>query len=219
MPRQSGVVSALVMLTIALAQPAQAHRINVFATVEGKTINGYVYFPGGGRANGAVVTARAPDDARLGEATTNERGEFTIAATMRCDHTLIALATDGHRASYVVFAAELPGDLPAYRSAAPKPSTQEDPAADVELDDLDEPLMEMDELIWDAVRGRVAAEAERAVGSQVRPLREQIQRYEERVRLRDVLGGIGYIVGMMGLSFYFLGRRRRDAGGAGQPSS
>ncbi len=35
------------------------------------------------------------------------------------------------------------------------------------------------------------------------------QPYGQRPRLRDVLSGIGYIVGVAGIAFYFLGVRRR----------
>jgi len=40
-------------------------------------------------------------------------------------------------------------------------------------------------------------------------LQEQLDRHEQKVRLRDVLGGIGYILGLAGAAFYFLGGRRK----------
>ena len=43
---------------------------------------------------------------------------------------------------------------------------------------------------------------------QVRPLQEQIQHYENKIRLHDVVGGIGFIVGLAGVSFYFAGKRK-----------
>lgn len=43
--------------------------------------------------------------------------------------------------------------------------------------------------------------------AEVAALRDQLHEYEQRVRLRDILGGIGYIVGIAGLAFYFLGVR------------
>lgn len=53
------------------------------------------------------------------------------------------------------------------------------------------------------------AELEAAVARQIAPLRAQIAAYEERVRLHDILGGIGYIVGLAGLAFFLLGRKPR----------
>ena len=50
-------------------------------------------------------------------------------------------------------------------------------------------------------------------------LAEQLDRLEDTIRLRDVFGGIGYILGITGIMFYFLGRRKADnnKGSAGSP--
>ena len=42
-----------------------------------------------------------------------------------------------------------------------------------------------------------------------RPLRRELQEWRNQERLRDILGGIGYLLGMCGIAFYFLGTRRR----------
>jgi nickel transport protein len=62
----------------------------------------------------------------------------------------------------------------------------------------------------------IGAMADRLEGieKQVVKLREELVRYEDRVRLHDVLGGIGCILGLMGLTFYFLGVRRREKAAA-----
>lgn len=52
----------------------------------------------------------------------------------------------------------------------------------------------------------------RAVASQVNPLREQIAAYEDRLRLHDILGGIGWIVGVAGLGFFLLARKETRGG-------
>jgi nickel transport protein len=51
---------------------------------------------------------------------------------------------------------------------------------------------------------------EQAVARQIRPLREALQAHEERVRMRDILGGIGYIVGLAGLALWWSSRRRKE---------
>lgn len=52
------------------------------------------------------------------------------------------------------------------------------------------------------------AEIERAIARQITPLREQIAAWEERRSLRDVLGGLGYIIGLAGVGLLILSRRR-----------
>ena len=56
----------------------------------------------------------------------------------------------------------------------------------------------------------LARVVERSVAMRVRPLARELKEFKEEVRFHDVLGGIGYIVGLAGLAFYFLGVRRRD---------
>jgi nickel transport protein len=50
---------------------------------------------------------------------------------------------------------------------------------------------------------------EAVVARQIAPLRMQIEAYEQRIRWHDVLGGIGYILGLAGIAFFLLGRRPR----------
>jgi nickel transport protein len=191
----------------ALAGTAHAHKLKIFAMGEGKAISGYVYFPGGGRAQGLTVKALGPDGATLGEATTNAKGEFTIPVKFRCDYELVTQTADGHRATFPVKAADLADDLPPLGSAAPTPTTRQEaapkaPSTSVAPSDA-----------------KLTALVEKAVRDAVRPLREQIEQYEEKRRLHDILGGIGYILGLGGLAFYFLGVRRRRVGGAEGPAS
>ena len=49
---------------------------------------------------------------------------------------------------------------------------------------------------------------ERAVARQIRPLREQLVGAQDRVRLQDILSGIGYIMGLSGLALWWKSRRR-----------
>lgn len=56
------------------------------------------------------------------------------------------------------------------------------------------------------------AAIEDAVSRAIAPLREQIAEERSRVHLRDAVGGIGYIVGLMGAIAYV--KARRGQGGA-----
>jgi len=154
---------------IGSAGTAFAHKINIFAWAEGKTITGSVYFSGGAKAKSVKVKILAPDGRLLGEATTDADGAFTFEAAARCDHKLVAETPDGHRAQYTLSADELAAD-----ESAAAPSA--------------------------------------AVIRQVALLRQELHRREHTCRLRDVLGGIGYIFGVAGVAFYFLGRRKKKAG-------
>ncbi len=52
-----------------------------------------------------------------------------------------------------------------------------------------------------------AAALEAAIARQIRPLREQLDAYEERIRLHDLMGGIGTIFGLFGCWAWLRSRR------------
>lgn len=55
------------------------------------------------------------------------------------------------------------------------------------------------------------AQIRQAVRAELLPLREQLATEAERVRLRDVLGGLGYILGLVGLALWWRYRPRRPS--------
>jgi len=48
------------------------------------------------------------------------------------------------------------------------------------------------------------------VRAEVGKLRRQLDGYEQTIRMRDVIGGLGYLVGIGGVAFYFLGKKRTE---------
>ena len=57
--------------------------------------------------------------------------------------------------------------------------------------------------------GDLEARIERAIARQIGPLREELANYDDKVRWHDVLGGLGYILGITGLGCWLIERRRR----------
>jgi nickel transport protein len=203
-----GRIGWLVLFALAGMLPggdAFGHVVNVFAVVEGKTIRGEVYFRGGVAAQGAKVEAFDPQGRKLAEAMTDQEGKFSFPVRFRCDHRLLAQAGEGHAGQYTVEAAELPEGLPLPEGEADTPG--QEPAPPAASPARSDPAAG---LPGDA---RLKELIEAAVNQQVVPLRRQLDRFENTLRVRDVLGGIGYIFGIMGLLFFFLGKRNKGRGG------
>ncbi|MGQ9368942.1 cobalt transporter CbiM [Azospirillum sp. ST 5-10] len=188
--------AALALAVLGSGNDAQAHKLKIFAAAEGAAVSGYAYFDAGTRAQDARVTAITPDGAVAFEGRTDARGSFRFEAQRRLDHRLAVDAGDGHQAWFTVRAAELPEGLPSGAAAggAPPPATAAPAAAAAAGTPAGEDL---------------AALIERSVARQVRPLREDLDADREAVRLHDVLGGIGYIVGLAGLAYGLANRSRR----------
>lgn len=206
-PRWEQVLGMLAGLAVVLcAAPAMAHKLNVWATVEGRTIRGETYFRGGTPAQGAKVTAYGPDGKQLGRATTDAEGKFSLVATSRCDHRLVVDAGAGHGGEYTVRADELPEDLPGVAGGAESaranvPSREPKPAAD-SASTPQPPAAPAD-------AAELKAMIESALQRKIAPLERKLYEYQQRIGLRDIIGGIGYIVGLAGLWFYFLGTKKK----------
>ena len=51
-------LAAALLIAAATATPAAAHKLRVFATVEGGSVRGYAFFVGGGRPEGSAWAAK-----------------------------------------------------------------------------------------------------------------------------------------------------------------
>lgn len=169
------------------AAPALAHKLKIFAAADGAEVSGYAYFSGGDRAQGAALTVTGPDGVVLFTGTTATDGTFRFTAARRVDHTLTVDGGDGHQARATLPAADLPPSLlPGGEGEGNAPPPAPAPVAALTIP---APSVEMQAMI------------EAAVARQVRPLREQLDAYQDQVRWHDVAGGIGTIIGLAGLAF------------------
>lgn len=190
----------LVAVLIALLPVAtEAHRLNIFASNEGTIIRGSVYFQGMRAARTAPIRVLDPAGALLANVVTNEAGAFTFQVTRRVAHHFVADLGDGHRAEFIVSAEQLPPFLPA--PSLPEPA---EPVVGTTSEGTKAVMPA------DVAQEAIETIVENTVARHVGPLRQQIAAYEDRIRWHDVLGGIGYIVGMTGVACYFLARRRSD---------
>lgn len=210
------VLVSVVLVSVLLAwasTPAQAHRLQVFALAQGHQVRGYVYFGGNVRARGASVQVMGPDGTILFATNTGDDGSFAFLAGARIDHRIVADLGDGHRAEFTLPAARLPPSLPVSPAMATpifspaggdgEASRQQIPGETVDMERATTPSLSP---------ASIETMIDETVARHVAPLREQLVAYEAQVRWRDVLGGIGYIAGVVGVAAWFLGRRDSRGG-------
>jgi hypothetical protein len=183
----------------------------VFAAVRGDVIEGEVYYHGGDAAGDVKVTIADPSGKQLGETATDQKGRFTFQPRVRCDHKLIADAGMGHEAEYTVEAGELPADLGPLPAKPPADSPRDSPdeakpASSVEPAPHSHSHPHSHAPVASGSED-LAAQTE-ALGRQIAALRKDLDKWKAQLRLQDLLGGIGYILGIMGLVFFLGGRRK-----------
>jgi nickel transport protein len=192
-------VTILALATLALlpgTAPAFAHKLKVFATAIGTSVEGRAYFVGGGAASNVPVTLNDSTGAVAGTARTHAPdGTFSLTLPYLDDFTITADAQDGHVAKFTLAAARLAKTLPVapHLIVAESPPTPDLGAGTAEPETASSADI-------DAI--------EQAVARQVAPLADQIDTMQATVGFRDVLGGVGFVLGIFGL-WSLLARRRK----------
>lgn len=192
----SGTMLFTLLLLSLLTASAMAHSVRCFATYDGTRISGYAWLGGGGRPHEVPYTVTDADGRLLHEGVTSERGEFSFEPAGPLDHVIRVTAGPGHVGTFTVSAAEL-GTAQKKQPEPSAPATEPSKNTDDDAPQADSGLQAAE--LADAVN--------RAMARQLAPLRRQIEANAARRRLQDVIGGVGYLVGIAGIAFYLLGRR------------
>jgi nickel transport protein len=178
---------------LAVATPARAHKVVASAYASGDRLEGEVGFSNGDMAKDVSVRVSAPDGRLLGTTTTDGDGFFSYMPTEAVDHVFEADLGAGHVARFTVSVADLPKALS--QGGAATPSTTA-------------PSVEPGASASTALPADLAALVAEAVREEVRPLRREIAAYKEAHDFQTILGGIGYILGLMGVVYFLMARRR-----------
>ena len=145
------------------------------------------------------------------EITADEEGEFTFTAEAQQDYVFVAELADGHRASFTVKAEELSDTLPSSESeTSPEPQDQQTSETAQQASSETEKISHASPNNQQISVEEFEKIVDKAVAKQIRPLREQLDQYEEKVRMHDILGGIGYIIGLMGLGYFLRARKKNN---------
>jgi nickel transport protein len=108
------------------------------------------------------------------------------------DLKLILTASMGHRAEYIIPANELGGGVAGLTQEKPEEPI---PTVSPEISSFD--LKEIQSLIEDALDKKLG------------PIMREIKKsQEDRISPTEIIGGIGYIIGIFGIIAYFLSRKK-----------
>jgi len=188
----------------AFTTPALAHRVLVFAYTEGDTIHTESKFiPNTPMRQGKILVLDQKTGKVLLTGQTDDQGKFSFkipaeAATQKLDLMIVAEAAMGHRGEWLLKAdSYLAGATPG-KTAAPAPAAATAPAAPgTKAATVDRQMLE------EAVS--------QALERQLAPIKEMLTDLTiHRTSLSDIIGGIGYILGLFGLGAYFLSKRKEN---------
>lgn len=152
--RKIRLVFLLSLLVMVCTSSAFAHKVNIFAYVEGDTVYTESYFPDGRKVEGGLIEVYDSQGNKLLDGKTNKQGQFNFKPPKKDDLKIVINASMGHKSSYTLTENELP-------------------ASEVEGE-----------------------------------IRELKRAQQKEISVTEVVGGIGYILGIFGIISYFLSRKR-----------
>lgn len=100
-------LTCLFMFSGLLVTQAWAHKVNLFAYVEGGTVYTESYFPDGKKVEGGTVEVLDASGKKILEGKTDAQGAFNFPLPKREDLTFVLDATMGHKNSFILKKSEM----------------------------------------------------------------------------------------------------------------
>ncbi|AZO95925.1 hypothetical protein [Halocella sp. SP3-1] len=174
-------MSVLICLLILITLPVAAHKVILYVYVEGQNVIVEGGFSDGSLTKNAEVKVYDLEDKLLGEGLTDENGIYEFNIPAKTDLRIVLNAGMGHQAEYTISEDELP-------EINNKNPQETDITAVTAIDE-------------DSLRAIISQELDKKLA----PLNKKLSKLEnsEGPGITEILGGIGYIFGIMGLTLYF----------------
>ncbi len=168
---------------------ALAHNVTIFAWVEGNTVFTESKFSRGKPAKNAQVLVYDREGKKLLEGKTDNKGEFSFKVPKLTDLKIVLNASMGHKAEWTIPESEIleTGGAPEKKESGDSP--------DIHTATLSKE--EIKQLIDDSL------------GKKLRPIVRMLTALNEQgPSVTEIIGGIGYIFGLMGIALYFKTREK-----------
>jgi len=207
-----GSLVTTVTLFLFCATSGWAHKVNVFAYVEGDSVVVEGYFSGNVKAQNSVVEVLDSDGKKILEGKTDEKGiwRFKLAdlPPINGDIKIVLEGGMGHKADFTLSQAELLGS--AQKTSAPKPKNEETKIAGPHLAAAETSVQVQDpallkKLVEDALDQKIQPLV-KMLSNQQKMLMEQ---KDKGPTMTEIIGGVGWILGIVGVAGYFMGRSRK----------
>lgn len=190
------LITLLVLCSLLIAGSCFAHKVRIFAWSEGNTIHTESKFSKGKAAQNAVVTViDTSTGEELARGTTNQDGlfQFPTPETNSEELDIVVNSGDGHKNHWryqINPVLSSSAAQPKQNQAPPEASPSSLPSLNITQDQL---TALMDNLL----------EAKLA------PIRQQLAELQEQEpSIQDILGGIGYIIGLAGIAAYMKSKKQ-----------
>ena len=187
-------------ISFLLAGDAMAHRVNVFAWAEGDTVHVESKFSGGKQIAGGKIIVTDADGVEVLSGQTDDQGQFSFKRPQPAELKIILEAGMGHRAQWTLPVDESRSEKARAQNKQKNPGGQNyhrNPETQTAV-------------YTGPSRTEIEAIVEKALDKKMKPVLEMLaESRAEGPGIRDILGGIGYIIGLVGVAAYFHSRKKK----------
>lgn len=212
-PLKFGLISLITALLLLLFySQALAHNVTVFAWVEGDTVHVESKFSGGRRPVAAPVEVYDARGNLLLKGVTDEKGEFSFKVPKKTEMKVVLLAGMGHKGEWIIpfsdFEAVSDGTT-AQAVETNSPSSR--PTDPIQSKSAISPVGSDPVPAGYVTAAEIRNAVEAALDTKLKPVMKLlVETRQSRPSVTDILGGIGYIFGLIGLAAYFRAKRRKS---------
>ena len=210
------------------AKQTFAHRVNVFAWVDGDRVHSISKFSGGRPAKNSEIAVLGPDEKIILTGATDEKGEFSFPVPKTKTGVKIVLnASLGHRGEWWLSDDDIAGAPAPPASSHPKiespklknhalknrafdAGTQKTKKTEARKQTVRPPgptKLEIKKIVDDALDKKLAPVLKMMENSSM-----------SKTSLADILSGFGHIMGIVGIALYFSSRRKKTGPAPGSKS-
>ena len=198
------IVMITLIYILTSATPLMAHKVSVFAWVEGKTVKGESKFSGGVRPMNAAIEVFNKKGELIYEGKTDEKGAFSFVPENPEEMKIVLKAGTGHQGEWTLRDIDF-GITENQTGSGTSNNAQENSGKDeVNTKETSVSAVSLSE---------IEKAFESALDKKLGPITAQLAELnmanaEKGPTVRDIMAGIGYILGLFGFAAYFQSRRK-----------
>ncbi|MGE0083746.1 MAG: carboxypeptidase-like regulatory domain-containing protein [Desulfococcaceae bacterium] len=218
-------ILVFILFSFLFSSTALAHKVTVFAWVEGNTVYGEGKFSGGRKAQGAEVIVSDTEGNRLLSTKTDDNGDFSFPIPKKTGLRIELIAGMGHKGEWMIPVEEVAAVAATAGSDTENADGKIDEQPDSQSAEIAEKttvpatLSEIPQTetaktdITDKaeLRKMIETSIEKSLDEKLKPLIRMLADSQQKgPGISEIAGGIGYIFGLMGLVLYFKSRKKKD---------
>ena len=169
-----------------LALKSYAHKVNVFAYIEGNKVHCESYYSDGSKVKEGLVEVFNKEGKKLLDGKTDAEGNFSFVVPEKTDLKIVVNASMGHRAETTIHETELPK--------------------------IKKEIAKKQEEVKSISTEEIKKVVEEAIEEKLHPVYKMLAKQNEQkgISVTEVIGGIGYIIGIIGIIAFFMRKKKDD---------